>query len=247
MTCHDGFTLNDLVSYNDKHNEANLEDGRDGTDDNRSWNMGVEGPTDDPAVIATRERQKRNFLATLFLSQGTPMLLGGDEMGRTQGGNNNAWCQDNEVGWLDWSRHDEGLLRFTRGLVALRRAHPALRRGAFLTAAGDTASDRPDVVWHGTALGTPDWGPGAQVLAAHLAGERSPEPDDDLYLAANAGGAPLVFELPRPPAGTRWLRVVATWQETPGDLLEPGAEEAVEGATITVPDRACVLLRSGRH
>ena len=102
ITAHDGFTLNDLVSYNDKHNEANLEDNRDGTDDNRSWNMGVEGPTDDPAIVRCRERQQRNFLATLFLSQGTPMLLGGDEMGRTQGGNNNAWCQDNEISWFDW-------------------------------------------------------------------------------------------------------------------------------------------------
>ena len=134
ITAHDGFTLHDLVSYNDKHNEANLEDNRDGTDDNRSWNCGAEGPTDDPAIIALRARQQRNFLATLFLSQGTPMLLGGDEMGRTQGGNNNAWCQDNEISWFDWEVDEprERLLDFTRRLIALRREHPVFRRRQFL-------------------------------------------------------------------------------------------------------------------
>ena len=146
ITAHDGFTLNDLVSYNDKHNEANLEGNRDGTNDNRSWNMGAEGPTDDPEIIAARERQKRNFLATLVLSQGTPMLLGGDEMGRTQGGNNNAWCQDNEISWFDWEVDEAGerLLDFTRRLIALRRrapgvpapAVPARDRAGGLRAAG---------------------------------------------------------------------------------------------------------------
>src|SRR5439155_3107594 len=127
---HDGFTLADLVSYNEKHNEANLEGNRDGTDDNRSWNCGVEGPTDDPAVIALRRRQQRNFLATLFLSQGVPMLLAGDERNRTQRGNNNAYCQDNELSWLDWTLDPdhEALLAFTRRLIELRTAHPVFRR-----------------------------------------------------------------------------------------------------------------------
>ncbi len=132
ITAHDGFTLRDLVSYNEKHNEANLEGNRDGADDNRSWNCGVEGETDDPAVLALRARQQRNLLATLLLSQGVPMLVGGDELGRTQGGNNNAWCQDNEISWLDWDETDEGLLAFTRRLIQLRRDQPVFRRRDFL-------------------------------------------------------------------------------------------------------------------
>ena len=132
ITAHDGFTLRDLVSYNEKHNEANLEDNRDGTDDNRSWNCGVEGETDDPEINALRARQQRNFLATLFLSQGTPMLLGGDEFSRTQRGNNNAWCQDNEISWFGWDEADEDMLAFVRKLIVLRRAHPVFRRRQYL-------------------------------------------------------------------------------------------------------------------
>src|SRR5213078_1705705 len=132
ITAHDGFTLRDLVTYNEKHNEDNLEDNRDGTDDNRSWNLGAEGPTDDPAVLALRARQQRNFLTTLLLSQGVPMLLGGDELGRTQGGNNNAWRQDNELSWFDWEHADGDLCEFVRRLIALRRRHPVFRRTDFL-------------------------------------------------------------------------------------------------------------------
>ena len=132
ITVHDGFTLRDLVSYDDKHNEANGESNRDGTNDNRSWNCGAEGPTDDPAVLALRARQSRAMLTTLLLSFGVPMLLGGDEMGRTQQGNNNAYCQDNEITWFDWSQPDTALLDFTRRLVAFRKAHPVFRRRRFL-------------------------------------------------------------------------------------------------------------------
>src|SRR6201999_1958384 len=121
IPAHDGFTLNDLVSYNDKHNEANLEDNRDGTDDNRSWNCGAEGPTDDPEVTAVRARQQRNFLATLLLSQGVPMLLGGDEFGRSQAGNNNAWCQDSDISWFDWESLDDDLRAFTQSVIELRQ------------------------------------------------------------------------------------------------------------------------------
>ncbi|HEV8241993.1 MAG TPA: isoamylase [Thermoanaerobaculia bacterium] len=245
VTCHDGFTLADLVAYDRKHNEANGENNRDGSDWNASWNCGVEGPTGDPQVLALRRRQVRNLLTLLFVARGVPMLLAGDERGNTQRGNNNAWCQDNEVGWLDWSRDDEGLLRFTRGLIALRRAHPVLRRGTFLAGESSGAPDRGDVVWHGAQLGSPDWGADANTLAMHLAGAHASEPDDDFYLAANAGSAPVTFELPATAAGSHWLRVVATWQEPPCDLLERGAEEVVEGETVTVPDHACVLLRSG--
>ncbi|MDQ1449699.1 MAG: isoamylase, partial [Actinomycetota bacterium] len=146
ITAHDGFTLRDLVSYNEKHNEANGEHNKDGTDDNRSWNCGVEGPTDDPSVNALRARQQRNFLATLFLSQGVPMLLGGDEFGRTQGGNNNAWCQDNEISWFDWNFDERGqkLLAFTKRLIALRRDHPVFRRRQFLEGSDPEGSGLPD-------------------------------------------------------------------------------------------------------
>ena len=147
ITAHDGFTLRDLVSYNEKHNEANLEDNRDGTDDNRSWNCGVEGETDDPEINALRARQQRNFLTTLILSQGTPMLLGGDEFGRTQHGNNNAWCQDNEISWFDWGLLEENaeLFAFAQQLIVLRRAHPVFRRRQFLRGTEEDGSGLPDV------------------------------------------------------------------------------------------------------
>ena len=132
ITAHDGFTLNDLVSYNEKHNEANLEDNRDGNDQNRSWNCGVEGPTDDPAILDLRARQRRNLLTTLLLSQGVPMITGGDEIARTQGGNNNGWCQDNEISWLDWNNADHELRAFTQRLIELRRTEPVFRRSEFL-------------------------------------------------------------------------------------------------------------------
>ena len=149
ITAHDGFTLRDLVSYNEKHNEANKEGNRDGTDDNRSWNCGVEGETDDPEINALRARQQRNFLATLLLSQGTPMLLGGDEFGRTQGGNNNGWCQDSEISWFDWTllETNEDLLEFTRKLIALRRAHAVFRRRQFLFGHEMEGSGLPDAAW----------------------------------------------------------------------------------------------------
>ncbi len=244
VACHDGFTLADLVTYDGKHNEANGEGNRDGSDWNASWNCGVEGPTDDPGVLALRRRQVRNLLTLLFLAQGVPMLLAGDERGRSQGGNNNAWCQDNEVGWLDWSRADDDLLRFTRGLIAFRRAHSALRRRGFLSGKGSAASPRPDVAWHGTALGEPDWGKGSRVLAMHLAGEHAPEPDDDVYLAANGGDEEATFALPPPPEGARWLRVVATWEPPPRDLLAAGEEEPIDGPVAVLPGRSCLVLRS---
>src|SRR5204862_3532388 len=149
ITAHDGFTLADLVAYNAKHNEANKEDNRDGTDDNRSWNCGVEGPTDDPEVLALRVRQQRNFLTTLLLSQGTPMLLGGDEMDRSQGGNNNGWCQDSEISWFDWTESAEKaeLRDFTRRLIRFRHDHPVFRRIKFLRGKELKGSGLPDVWW----------------------------------------------------------------------------------------------------
>ena len=164
VTVHDGFTLNDLVSYDHKHNEANLEDNRDGTDDNASWNCGVEGPTDDPAIVALRERQKRNLIATLFLSLGVPMLNAGDEFGRTQRGNNNAYCQDNAVSWIDWNgrtKADLELMAFVKHVLRLRRDHPAFERDRFFSGKPLPESDRKDIAWYtpaGTEMGDHDWG-----------------------------------------------------------------------------------------
>src|SRR5260370_26463797 len=177
-TCHDGFNLPDLVSYDRKHNEANGEDNRDGSDDNRSWNCGTEGPSDDPEITALRERQVRNFLVTLFFSQGIPMLLAGDELGRTQRGSNNSYCQDNEVSWVDWeaaAKHTD-LIEFVRTLSALRRAHPVLRRRRFFSGqTGDSGDGQRDIIWltpAGHEMTAADWDSwDAQVLAVRLDGD----------------------------------------------------------------------------
>ena len=203
ISVHDGFTLRDLVSYDAKHNEANGEDNADGTDDNRSWNCGAEGPTDDPDVNALRERQSRAMLATLLLSFGVPLLLGGDELGRTQGGNNNAYCQDNETSWFDWAGADAGLLEFTKRVIALRRAHPVFRRRRFLTGA-----DAAELGWYscsGHPMTLPEWGdPLMHSLAVHLDGTDAPDEaddgtlmlDDDFLILVNAYWEPVTFTIP---------------------------------------------------
>jgi isoamylase len=246
VTAHDGFTLRDLVSYNDKHNEANLEDNRDGTDDNRSWNLGAEGPTDDPAVLALRARQQRNFLATLLLSQGVPMLLGGDELGRTQGGNNNAWCQDNEISWFDWEDADGELLEFARRVIALRREHPVFRRTSFLSGkAGE--SGLPDAWWFrpdGRRMTQRDWtSPETKTLGVFLNGREIRERtrhgeqmfDDSFLLLFNAHFEPVVFTLPTRRFGSRWQVELATGEAPEGTL---GAR-----ALVAVQEHSLVLLR----
>ncbi|WP_448639415.1 glycogen debranching protein [Geodermatophilus sp. URMC 63] len=242
VTAHDGFTLRDLVSYERKHNEANGAD--DGTDDNRSDNHGVEGPTDDPGVLALRARQVRNLLATLLLSQGVPMLLGGDEIGRTQGGNNNAYCQDSEVSWFDWDAADTDLLSFTRRLVALRRAHPALRRRRFFQGRPVLDSDDADLAWFrpdGTPMTGPDWDtPWARALLVFLAGDGISEPgprgerirDDDLLIAVNAGTGPVDFVLPP-----------GTWSVGLDTGSPRGEATGPAGPTLRLGDRRLVLLR----
>jgi len=246
VTCHDGFTLNDLVSYNRKHNDANGENNRDGLDENDSWNCGWEGPANDPAVLQLRRRQVRNFLTILMLSQGTPMLLAGDEFGRTQRGNNNAYCQDNEISWIDWSLLDrhQGLFRFAKRLIAFRRAHPVLRRSDFFTGRGTEEHPQPDVAWHGVQLDQPDWGPASRTLGMHLAGAHAPAPDCDLYLAVNSSDGDLEFELPNPPPGSRWVRVIDTAKPSPSDIAEEGQEPAVADRWVRVESRSCVVLRS---
>jgi len=256
VTCHDGFTLQDLVSYNHKHNEANGEDNRDGTDDNRSWNCGVEGPAGDPAVAALRARQKRNFLVTLFLSQGVPMLLAGDEMGRTQQGNNNAYCQDNEVSWLDWSQAaaERDLLQFTETLAGLRRNHPVFRRRRFFRGRRAPDDETSDISWltpAGQEMTQDDWGAGfAQSLAALLNGEAISEPDPrggrivdaKFLLLFNVDSDPLTFTLPEASLAPGWEVVVDTStaeasDEEDGAILMPKSE-------IEVGARAAVVLRS---
>ena len=250
ITAHDGFTLADLVSYNGKHNEANGENNQDGTDDNRSWNCGVEGPTDDPAVLELRARQRRNFLVTLLLSQGVPMILGGDEMARSQGGNNNAYCQDNEISWFDWDKVDESLVEFTRLVVGLRRDHPVFRRRRFFEGVAIQGSVT-DIAWFtpgGSEMAESDWqtgDPGA--LAVFLNGEGIPTPDDrgesltddSFLLLFNAGSDVRPFQLPAAKWGTVWQRELDT-----GAFPLPEDSPALKaGDRVDVAGRTTIVLR----
>jgi len=252
ITVHDGFTLRDLVSYNDKHNEANGENNNDGTSDNRSWNCGAEGPTDDPAALSLRARQSRAMLTTLMLSFGIPMLLGGDEMGRTQQGNNNAYCQDNEITWFDWAGRDAGLLEFTRRLVALRKAHPVFRRSRFL--AGAEASELRWFTPAGTEMTGADWADdSALAIALYLDGSDDPDraadgtwlTDDDFMMLVNAWWEPLDFVLPatRPQAG--WQVEIDTYDPAPpAGVPTSSTGEHKAGDHLTAGPRSVVLLRS---
>jgi glycogen operon protein len=226
ICCHDGFTLHDLVSYNQKHNEANGEGNRDGTDANWSWNCGAEGPTDDPLVLQIRRRQVRNLMATLLISQGVPMISGGDEFLRTQCGNNNAWCQDNFLSWVDWSLRERnaGFLRFVRMMIALRKRHPVLRRRTFFD--GGRAGQPPDIVWHGVDPVRPDFSYDSHSLAFALDGRRSDRPglvDRDIYVAMNAYSEPLEFKVPAAPSGRTWRRAVDTALASPADIVDEDA------------------------
>jgi glycogen operon protein len=252
ITAHDGYTLHDLVSYNDRHNEANGEDNADGHQENYSTNYGVEGPTDDPDVIEIRERHKRSLLATLLLSQGTPMILAGDEMGRTQHGNNNAYCQDNEINWIDWEGLDEAgrdLFRFTARLIALRRRHPALRRDRFLFGESRSEDGVPDIVWYatdGTEKSDDHWqDPLARCLGVMINGKADPplsrsgqpELDASFLIVLNAHHDVVPFTLPAPFKGGIWRRLVDT--ASPDD--DEGDFEC--GETIEVEARALALFR----
>jgi glycogen operon protein len=253
-TCHDGFTLADLVSYNGKHNEANGERNTDGTDDNRSWNCGAEGPSDDPGIAALRARQARNFLVTLFCSQGVPMLLAGDELGRTQGGNNNAYCQDNEVSWVDWTGAAEhaGLLEFTRGLAELRRAHPVFRRRRFFS--GQVAADGlRDITWlapSGMPMSDGNWGDSQlKSIGVFLNGDAITEPgprgdvvrDQSFLLLFNARAEAQQFRLPGPPYAAWWEPVVDT---SAPDVPSEAAPGYPAEAAVDVPPRTVLVLRA---
>ncbi len=245
VTAHDGFTLADLVSYEQKHNLANGEDNRDGTDDNRSTNCGVEGPTGDPDVRARRDRLRRNLMATLALSQGVPMVVAGDELGRTQGGNNNAYAQDNEVSWLDWDDVDAAFLAFTRRVLALRTRHPALQRRRFLTGAPVDEAGRPDVAWFradGAPMEPEDWNSGDQCVVMWLNGELGetdrrgvPIRSQSLLVAINAGLAEVALRLPDAAWGEAWRAVLDTATDDPSrGQRSPGAILTVPAATTMV-------------
>ncbi len=249
VTAHDGFTLRDLVSYNEKHNEANGEGGLDGESHNRSWNCGAEGPSDDPEVARLRSRQQRNLLATLVLSQGVPMLLGGDELGRSQQGNNNAYCQDNALSWFDWEHVDADLLAFTRRLVALRRAHPVFRQRRWLRGRAVRGLGFRDIDWFtpdGEEMTEAHWtNGGARALAVFLDGHSIQGPDargqrlTDLsfYLLFNAGPKPVVFTLPASDWLVRWEKVLDTsvcGNAAAPTLFDAEDEVALEGRSLVV-------------
>jgi glycogen operon protein len=252
ITAHDGFTLHDLVSYNSKHNEANGENNNDGANDNESWNCGVEGPTDDLAINALRERQKRNFLATLMLSQGVPMLCAGDEISRTQHGNNNGYCQDNELSWHDWDLDDSRrtLLEFTARLIHYRRQHPNFHRRSFVERDPAVAPQTEGIRWvraDGEPMGESDWNEGGwmRTLGMFLAGD-APEirnahgrrvKDNDYLILLNAHHEPVDFRLPKDVRRKRWFLAL----DTARPALEP-AQERVTGGTVRLESRSLMVL-----
>jgi len=253
VTAHDGFTLHDLVSYNDKHNDANQEDNKDGSNDNYSWNMGAEGPTSDPEIIQRRERQKRNFLATLLLSQGVPMILGGDEISRTQHGNNNAYCQDNEGTWVDW-RMDGckiALLEFTQKLIQMRRDHPSLHRQKFYQGRAIRGTEEKDIVWlrpDGQEMSDEEWGLGwvrclGMILNGETIGEvdESGEPikDDTFLILLNCHHEAIQFFVPKPPGSEKWEVVV----DTNNPQLEPDSRFSETGTAIDLVPLSLVVCR----
>ena len=240
VTVHDGFTLSDLVSYNDKHNEANGEGNRDGIDENLSWNCGSEGPTADPGIAALRTRQVKNFVTILMLSRGVPMLLGGDEIGRTQGGNNNAYNQDNSTSWFDWTMADSNqeMFRYVQQVIAFRKAHPALRRPHFYSGEVNERG-AADITWHGTRLGSPGFdNPHGRALACTIAGFGG---DRDLHVMMNMFSEPLDFEVPEDRQRT-WHIAVDTFAPSPHDIADQRQHAPWRRSTCTVQGRSIVIL-----
>jgi len=248
ITCHDGFPLADVFAYNGKHNLENGENNADGNNDNMTWNCGAEGPTDDPVILAMRDRQRRNALALLMVSQGLPMLSMGDECGRTQRGNNNAYCHDEDWNWFDWSlvEKESALLRFARRIIAFRTANPMLRRDEFLTGRDMVGSGYPDISWHGTLPWKPDWTVQSKTLAFMLCGRHGKQiggPPHFIYCAFNMYHKPLDFTLPVLPKGMRWFRVADTARPSPDDIADEGQEVPLGAArAVTLLDRSTVIL-----
>jgi isoamylase len=238
-TCHDGFTLNDLVSYNQKHNLANGEGNRDGHNDNRSWNCGEEGPTDNPEINALRLRQIKNCFAILLLAQGTPMILMGDEVRRSQGGNNNAYCQDNPTSWFDWTQVEKeaDLLRFVKEMIRINMSSPYFQESHFLN------SHHTSVRWHGTMPGEPDWGEDSRSLAFSL---HNPDYEEEIYVVLNAYWEPLDFELPPPssPQSKGWYRLVDTALQSPEDINSIPPKRPLSNSIYEVASRSVLVLQS---
>ncbi|HEY8131112.1 MAG TPA: glycogen debranching protein GlgX, partial [Thermoanaerobaculia bacterium] len=250
VTAHDGFTLSDLVSYNQKHNEANGENNKDGADDNRSFNCGVEGPSDDPKIKAMRSRQQRNFLTTLLISIGVPMICGGDEIGRTQRGNNNAYCQDNETSWFDWENADEQLYAFVSRMVRFRHDHPVFQRRRWFVGRALHGAEAGDIGWFkldGQMMTDDDWRNGfARTLGLFLNGKAIPTPDtrgepivdDSYYILFNAHHEALKFTLPTCPWGERWAMIIDTRQSVPefreSDQIRAGQQVQLEAHSMMV-------------
>lgn len=246
VTCHDGFTLNDLVSYNHKHNEGNGENNRDGADHNLSYNYGVEGSVDDPEITTLRERQIKNFITILFISQGTPMILSGDEIKFTKKGNNNTYCQDNELNWFNWNllKENKEIFEFTKFMINFRRNHPVLRRERFLIEKSGLASESYDLIWHGVELEKPDLSSHSHSIALQLKGDNPKFPheekDDDIYIAVNAFWNDLIFDIPEPHENKKWHRVVDT-----NDKKMPEGDKMTDVITeskLHVKSRSIIIL-----
>jgi len=243
VTCHDGFTLNDLVSYNEKHNEANLEENNDGANENFSWNCGVEGETDVSEIDSLRVKQIKNFFTILFVSQGTPMLSMGDEVRRTQLGNNNAYCQDNEIGWFDWQnvKRDAGLLRFVSGVINFTKKHDIFSSECCWMK--DEKKHKRQLDWHGVSLKQPDWGDDSHSIAFVLKHRGNGE---KLYVILNSYWNALEFELPCLPNGECWRRIADTSRKSPDDFCDPESAPVVEYPTYKADARSSVILIAGR-
>ena len=251
ITAHDGFTLHDLVSYNEKHNEANKENNQDGESHNRSWNCGVEGPTDDPEILAIRNKQKRNFLTTVFLSQGVPMLVAGDEINRTQQGNNNAYCQDNEISWLNWENADLDLLLYTQKLIHFYKSHPAFTRKKWFKGAPVNGQELKDIAWflpEGMEMSEENWKLDfAKSLGVYLNGQAlgstgpkgEPIQDDSFYIIFNAAHHGLDYKLPSSKFGSTWIKIF----DTSLNQLDESTEIYNAGEMIYVRDRSIILLK----
>jgi glycogen operon protein len=251
LTSHDGFTLNDLVSYNGKHNEENGENNRDGSDNNCCYNYGFEGPADNPAIERIRVRQIKNFMLSLLLSIGTPMLLAGDEMRRTQRGNNNAYCQDTPISWIDWTRkktHQE-IFRFTRCAIQFRDRHPAFRRPEFFTGQDNSYNAIPDITWFDHAGNPPDWSKINQFIAYRLDGDKSDiladRDENCFFIMFNSARTDITVKLCPSPRGRKWHRVIDTSYDSPHDFLPPGKEEVLDNqGTYILQSRSSAVLVS---
>ena len=251
ISSHDGFTMNDIVSYNGKHNEENGEDNRDGSENNLSYNYGAEGVTADPVIKVIRERQLRNFFATMMVSLGTPMILGGDEFGRTQKGNNNAYCQDNEISWYDWSllEQNSDLYRFVKEMIAFRLRHPGFMRPEFYTGREGNYNAIPDISWFDEKGNAPDWDKVGYYLALRVDGSKAEtladRDDNDFFIMFNAGQDIQHFSLADPPSRKKWFRVVDTGLLPPNDIVSPGDEKDLASQrTYPVKARSLVILIS---